>query len=480
MRAANLLVAILLTVTSSGQIFAYSSQAPGYSITPPAGWATEPVGEDTVRFYPPGQTLRFIVETAETGTSSLSDFEEASIQTLTMGLNSGELVSETDTTLDGKPARAVILKGQVADNNYVEMVTILCVNGGWGFRITAFDSNRSPDSYADDFQRFVSSFSFSPKVTFPFKDDFNAAFGDGEWYAVRGQTGALSLNDRTGYLLIPTAYGDLWAGYNNAKNLLLRPAPAGDFEITTSLDFSPAKYGQQAGLIIYQNDDQYVSLGRAYDGSAVVDFISESKDDLSSWPVPFDSPLTFLKIARRGVSYSGYLSKDGSSWQKVYSYQNTGITSPGIGLFAFQSLEGSPANARFDYFALSEPSLNQSPVAEFLYDPLQPLPGNSISFVSTSVDPDGDELKYAWYLDGSYQQQAGNLPYWTLDSAPGGKHTIELRVDDSNGGTAQYKVDLNLGGKGGGGSLAWIYIVLGVVVVLVIVGITARNRKAKN
>jgi regulation of enolase protein 1 (concanavalin A-like superfamily) len=56
--------------------------------------------------------------------------------------------------------------------------------------------------------------------------------------------------------------GTLWLGANNAHNLLVRALPEGvrDFTIEVTVTNAPAAGGEQAGLVLYHDDDNYIKL----------------------------------------------------------------------------------------------------------------------------------------------------------------------------------------------------------------------------
>jgi len=474
-------VAILFLLFGSGiilpvKVLAYSSLTPGYSITAPPGWQTEPVDEFTLRFSPPAGDIRFMVETSKDDVTSLTGFGETAFIRLTLGAVDYQFIYQSDTTLDGEPALEMRL--QILENGLpaTDILAIVCVKDGWGFRITALGHNSVLDNYSADFQSFLGSFSFSSKTAFPFRDDFSGVLAGTEWFRLRADDTAFNLANNNGYLGILSEYGDLCGGYNSAKNLLLRPAPDGDFEITTSISFNPQKSGQQAGLVIYENDDAYLLLARGHSETGIVSFDMENGVASNTWQTSFDSPVTYLKIARRGNIWSGYASRDNKQWQKIYDYPNVIFTNPKVGITAFQSVEGPTVSAVFDYFGVSEVSVNQPPEASFMIDPLPPKAGDMISFASISLDPDGDTLSFQWYLDGAYLDNVGNTPLWTWDNAPAGKHTVKLIVDDGKGGVTDYSMNINLEEPGSNVTL-WVSIIAAIIVLATIGLLLLKRRK---
>jgi hypothetical protein len=68
------------------------------------------------------------------------------------------------------------------------------------------------------------------------------------------------------------------------------------------------------------------------------------------------------------------------------------------------------------------------PSASFVFSPGKPLTGDSVTFTSTSKDPDGDALSYAWDLDGDGAFDDGNTAVVHASYAKAGSYTATLRV----------------------------------------------------
>ncbi|MGW1464244.1 family 43 glycosylhydrolase [Streptomyces sp. NPDC002308] len=95
-----------------------------------------------------------------------------------------------------------------------------------------------------------------------YSDEFDTATlpgttADSAWSWVRGPaTGTTMVN---GALSWPTSNTELYLGDNTAP-VLLRPAPTGDYTVETKLHFTPTTNAQQAGLVLYENDDRWFKL----------------------------------------------------------------------------------------------------------------------------------------------------------------------------------------------------------------------------
>ena len=97
----------------------------------------------------------------------------------------------------------------------------------------------------------------APTTTPAWCDYFDSTTLDPRWSWVREDPTHWSLTERLGYLRITTQRGDLYQTNNDGKNLLLTPAPSGDFEVTTRVTINPSTNWQSARLFIYQDDDNH-------------------------------------------------------------------------------------------------------------------------------------------------------------------------------------------------------------------------------
>jgi PKD repeat protein len=87
---------------------------------------------------------------------------------------------------------------------------------------------------------------------------------------------------------------------------------------------------------------------------------------------------------------------------------------------------------------------NQPPDAAFEYTPAAPVAEQEVAFSSTSSDPDGELVAWAWDLDGDgqYDDAQGSSAKRTFPAA--GSYPVGLRVEDERGGsdTATRQVDV--------------------------------------
>ena len=193
-----------------------------------------------------------------------------------------------------------------------------------------------------------------------FKDDFNGQLADG-WTWLAEDPSKWSLSAVDGALQITASDASL-DGPALPPNILVRDAPPGDFEITTSLRFEPTSDYQVAGLVVFQDQGNAVQFGRAFcdlPGACVgdglyLDDIENGSIVGSNYRTAYSGPIVFLRLQRTGNTYSGYYSQDGEQWVKLGEHTRD-FSQVRVGLIAAQA----PVEiaAVFDYFAMQADSL---------------------------------------------------------------------------------------------------------------------------
>jgi len=126
-------------------------------------------------------------------------------------------------------------------------------------------------------------------------------------------------------LEIVTQQGTLAGAANSTRNLLLTETPPEDFCITTRFTFSPSQVSQEAGLIIYLDDDNYVCISSSHDGDGhSLKTVSESRGVTSAHSTDnaFGSTI-YLRMDKSDDQYAMYASGDGEAWgEPIYTYVN--------------------------------------------------------------------------------------------------------------------------------------------------------------
>ncbi|MGE5291807.1 MAG: glycoside hydrolase family 3 C-terminal domain-containing protein [Micromonosporaceae bacterium] len=193
-------------------------------------------------------------------------------------------------------------------------------------------------------------------------DEFSGATLAPQWSWVRQDPANESLTTTPGSLVITPEQGDLTGTTNTAKNLLLQPA-LGNWTIESKLVFSAAPHAnnQQAGIIAYADDNNYLKLDWEFSfGTARL--AETTEDSLSGAPVTQvlatlptagiigDSQTVWLRMTKIGPRYTTYYSTDGVNFTPFYT-TGAPLQNARVGLFAFNRAgTNSDLSVAYDYF----------------------------------------------------------------------------------------------------------------------------------
>jgi beta-xylosidase len=193
-----------------------------------------------------------------------------------------------------------------------------------------------------------------------FRDDFDGTMDTG-WTWFKSPEPGYSLTHTPGWLRINLSSGSFF-GATPPENLLLRPAPAGDFTMRTYLRFSPHNNFEFAGLAVLFDEQSVAQFGRAgcfvevttpecIGDGLYFDNIQNGAAGGGSFTAPAALGLDYvLQLQRQGNTYTASYSTDGANWLPIGSHI---IDKPpaSLGLIAAQSTVASPY-ADFDYFEM--------------------------------------------------------------------------------------------------------------------------------
>ncbi len=191
-------------------------------------------------------------------------------------------------------------------------------------------------------------------------DSFSSGTLGSQWSWVREDNTKWSLTAAPGYMRIITQTGDIYQTNANLKNILLQNI-SGNWTITTKATFSAKPYQtyQQAGLMVFQDDNNYVKLCRIYLGSGSGNVFQFGKEiggtysDQSS-PDNISNTTIYLKITKNGTNYTSYFSADGATYIQVGTVQSVSLNPIKAGVFATNGTQTATAlNVDFDYFNIN-------------------------------------------------------------------------------------------------------------------------------
>ncbi len=219
------------------------------------------------------------------------------------------------------------------------VATLFAIMIGLVVAVVFFFVRRTPDSLA-------------------FRDSFESELKP-DWSILNESATHYSFSKRRGALTITTQHGGIHAGATNARNLFLlkNPIPFDhDFEIVTLLrSFTPTAEYQQAGLICFDDPDNYVKACYLFDrrsGGVSLQILCETQGQPVDKRAPFTptDPL-WLRLTKAARTFTLSTSTNGEDFEDALSI-DWKSTVTDVGLFAKNSNVALPpeADASFEFF----------------------------------------------------------------------------------------------------------------------------------
>jgi len=299
-------------------------------------------------------------------------------------------------------------------------------------------------------------------------DDFlGTALDAGRWTVVRQNQDLTVAGSK---LHIPTTNTDIYGTDNSnpTPNLVLQPAPDGAWQATTKVSLTARDAYQQAGLILYGDDDNYAKMvlegrGAASAADRIFQFIREENGvpnevaDSNTANLGATYPDTvYVRLASDGTRLTASYSADGLSWTAMPQTDKliAGITNPRIGLVSLSGTGVRPVvDAAFDWFQLTPDDTAGAATPNDEFD------GSTVDGCrwTTVVRPDatttrvtGGNLEIDTTNGDIYGTDNSGPKNFTLQTPPAGDWTVETKVDGSafnqayqQGGLIVYGDDAN-------------------------------------
>lgn len=236
-------------------------------------------------------------------------------------------------------------------------------------------------------------------------DQFDSDQLDASWTIIRENRQQWSLTENPGALTLNAAFGELHERTNDLQNVFLRNTGSEDFEIITKVHAEVASNYQQAGLLVYENDDNYVKLGHVWDTTGSTGKSLETAYEVNgSYFKPAHmashpgSDTIQLKIKKQGDVYSTFYW-DGANWKAAADPVTVKLNNPKVGLYAIPSGgNGTPTKAAFYYFAILEDTGGTDTNYDVNGDgrsSLADLAIISLHYGAATDDPDWESIKGA-------------------------------------------------------------------------------------
>lgn len=279
-------------------------------------------------------------------------------------------------------------------------------------------------------------------------DDFLGADLDEDRWTVTNRDQNLAVRD--GHLVIPTTATDFYGTDNTTvPNLVLQDLPDGPFTATAKLTLPARQQYQQAGLLIWEDQDNYAKMvlqGRsnpADPATRIFQFIREENAQpnevgaSNTAALGADYPDTvYVRFVSNGENLQAAYSADGVDFTTMSETKSIAdLENAKIGLVSLKG-NGTAApviDAEFDWFQITPDDTASAPGPDDEFD------GSALDACRWSIvreDPTGYRV-----ADGSLQIDTtptdiygtGNtdVPNILLQDQPGDEWTIETKVDGS-------------------------------------------------
>ena len=183
----------------------------------------------------------------------------------------------------------------------------------------------------------------------PRSDEFDGSeLDEDRWGVVRRDDERLEVAD--GALTLTAAKQDIFQGDTGLPNIVLQPLPGGGmtpWSITVDMSWNPTQDFQNAGLIIYDDDDNYIKTGMVWNGSRNFELIKEigGSATFEGTVGAGTTPERYLMryISADGNTVESQFSADGQDWTTIGTTNLTGIDDPRIGVYATASTQAAAA-----------------------------------------------------------------------------------------------------------------------------------------
>ncbi|WP_211590268.1 ThuA domain-containing protein [Microbispora sp. H11081] len=278
-------------------------------------------------------------------------------------------------------------------------------------------------------------------------DDFLGNQLDRDRWSVIRENQDLRVSD--GSLIIPTSATDIYTSTNDTPNIVVQPAPSGAWTATAKLTLDARDAYQQAGLVIYGDDDNYAKMvlqARSTSGSnhasRIFQFIREENgqpnevNESNTANLGDSYPDTvYVRFISDGTNITAHYSSDGSNFTAMPQTKSlAGITNPKIGLLSLAGANHPVVDAAFDWFHITpdDKATGPNPNDEFDGTSLDNCRWDSIVRPEpTAMRVSNGVLELDTTTGDIYGTTNSGPKNFILQKAPSGDWTLETKLDGS-------------------------------------------------
>jgi regulation of enolase protein 1 (concanavalin A-like superfamily) len=265
-----------------------------------------------------------------------------------------------------------------------------------------------------------------------------------------------------GALRIPCDFGDLWASLNSSRNSLFRALATNWTSLRLALVFDPAANYQQAHLALYQDDDNYVQAGVAYNNGEKAAMDQESGGNASTLGTSGLTASNVLLRLDRDVGtgdITALYSVDGASWTTL-SQASQALVNPRLAIWVGGSAGAYTSGSPYCDLQRLEVLLTNPVVPPVLtYQLVNPPAGANISasgIITLAPAQSGDYVITTVVTDNANPPlSATNIFTVSVSNTPAIRAVISYHQP---GNTAQLQFD---GTPGSAYQILWAPTVLG-------------------
>ncbi|HEV2951662.1 MAG TPA: DUF1349 domain-containing protein, partial [Actinomycetota bacterium] len=152
-------------------------------------------------------------------------------------------------------------------------------------------------------------------------------------------------------------------------NVVLQPVPdggSGAWSITTEMTWEPTQNFQNAGLVVYVDDDNYVKTGMVWNGARNFELIKETSGGASFEGNVSAAPVGnryFLRlVSENGNDITSQFSPDGETWTEIGTTTLEGLVDPRFGVYATASTQAGAGQPTASFHSVTiEPDREECP-----------------------------------------------------------------------------------------------------------------------
>lgn len=194
------------------------------------------------------------------------------------------------------------------------------------------------------------------RQTVLFEEPFDGNLKSG-WTWAREEPAAWKVKNGELVLTVQPGYLNPWGNHNEAHNVLLRDPPdklGTAWSVALMLDSEPRTQYEHAGVVIYWDDDNYVSLFReSLDGKPKLQMVEVKKDQPAFAVVDKDIRPVWLRLAVDGETITGqYRASEKDEWQTVGTKTRVSPDVFRYGLIAGGAPKDAGREAAFSHFRI--------------------------------------------------------------------------------------------------------------------------------